>query len=230
MGSTRLPGKHLFDLVGEPMLYRLFERVRRANRLDLAVLATTVAPKDDCLAELAAQSKIPFYRGNEENVLERYYEAARQFNADIIVRITADCPVIDPALIDEMVSFFQAGNYDFARNSLSYPRGMDVEVFSRSSFEKVYQEGIRPYEQEHVTPYYYQHPELFKIGPYPKKDFPPYRLTVDTSADFELIRKLYEELYPNNPNFTLQDIYDTLKAHPDWVLLNAHIAQKNLEE
>lgn len=230
MGSTRLPGKHLLSLLDEPMLSRLFERLKGAKTLDQIVLATTTEPKDDCLAELAVANKIPFFRGSSENVLERFYQASRLFPGEIIVRITADCPLIDPALVDKTVDYFRTHRFDYVSNTQSYPRGMDTEVFSRASFEKVYNSAKTPAEKEHVTPFYYRHPELFKLGSLPKQTIPPYRLTVDTQEDFLLVSHIYEALYPQNPHFSLQDIYTVLDTHPDWHLINAHIAQKPVGE
>lgn len=228
MGSTRLPGKHLLPLLEKPMLSRLFERLRRAKKLDLIALATTVEKRDDPLIELAVAEKIPFYRGSEENVLQRFHEAAKQFEAGTIVRITADCPLMDPACIDEMVDFFTRQPLDYANNLQTYPRGMDVEIFSTSSFEAVFREAVHPEEQEHVTPYYYRHPEMFRLGSLPKQAHPNYRLTVDTPEDFALIDKVFSALYPQNRDFTLADIYRILEQHPDWSLINAHIQQKSL--
>lgn len=210
------------------MLSRLLERLKGAKRVDQVVLATTVLPRDNCLAELAVGEKVPFYRGSEDNVLERYYEAAQHFEADILVRVTADCPLLDPTLIDEAVAFFQARPRDYINNLQAYPLGMSVEVFSQKSFQKVYQEAHKPEEQEHVTPYYYRHPEIFKLAFLPKKAHPGYRLTVDTPDDFTLISKIFEALYPSNPNFTLEDIYALLKEHPTWAQINAHVEQKKV--
>jgi len=232
MGSTRLPGKHLKTVLGKPLLSFLLERLRRVKKSNLIVLATTINPADDVLMDFAVKEHLPFFRGSEEDVLDRFLQAGRIYSADVLVRITADCPLIDPALIDEIIDFFLSHSYDYVSNVLSrtYPRGMDVEVFSMPSFEKVSQMAKQADEREHVTPYYYRHKELFKLG-YVRSpvDYSYLRLTVDTPDDFTLIKTILEEIYPSNPNFTLQDLLDQFKKHPEWLAINAHVEHKQIE-
>jgi spore coat polysaccharide biosynthesis protein SpsF (cytidylyltransferase family) len=154
MGSTRLPGKVLMDLAGEPMLVRVVNRVRRAERLDEVVVATTASPSDDPIFEGCRQRGWAVERGSEKDVLDRYYRAARAHHADVVVRITADCPFVDAGLIDQVVGAFLGGGYDYVSNVLeprTYPRGLDVEVFRFSALEKAWQEDRDPSWREHVT-------------------------------------------------------------------------------
>lgn len=233
MGSTRLPGKHMKQILGKPMLAYLIERLRRVKRADEIVLATTTSPSDDIFLDFCIQNKLPFFRGSEEDVLQRFFEAAEIYQGDVIVRITADCPLIDPEVIDAVIDFFLTHSYDYVSNvaSRTYPRGMDVEVFSKESFAKVAQEGQKPDEREHVTPYYYRHPELFKLGAMKgREDHSALRLTVDTPEDFALIKTVIEALYPTHPQFTLGDIVQAFQQHPEWKGINAHVQQRKLEE
>lgn len=232
MGATRLPGKVLKAVMGKPLLSYLVERLKRVKKVDQLVLATTTNPSDDVLMEFCVKEHLPFFRGSEENVLDRFLQTARIYKGEVIVRITADCPLIDPAIVDEAIDFFLNHPYDYVSDVLTrtYPRGMDVEVFSISSFEKVAKEAQREDEKEHVTPYYLRHPEQFKLGQVTSKENNSHlRLTVDTPEDFTLIKTLLEELYPKNRKFTLEDILKTLKAHPEWVQINAHVKQRILD-
>jgi len=168
MGATRLPGKVLLDIAGQPMLVRVVERTRRASLLDGFVVATTTEVQDEAIAELCRARGYPCYRGSLQDVLDRYYQAARAFNAELVVRITADCPVIDPALIDETVQLVTVhcslipDHFDFAANRLpppwgrTYPIGLDVEACTFAALERAWQEATEPYQREHVMPYLYE--------------------------------------------------------------------------
>ncbi len=233
MGSERLPGKPLKKVLGKTLFEYLIERLRRVKYADEVVLATTTLPKDDPLAALSQSLKISYFRGSEEDVLDRFLQAGKFFRADVVVRISGDCPLIDPALIDEAIRFFldHYPQYDHVSNCLNrtYPRGMDVEVFSMSSLEKVAKESSLPEEREHVTVYYYRHPETFVLGSLEgKRDLSHYRWTVDTQEDFMLISKMLENIYPSTPEFTLADLLRASEAHPEWRLINAHVQQKPL--
>lgn len=231
MGATRLPGKPLKLIMGRPMLSYQLERLRRVSLADEIVLATSTNPLDMQLVDFCKQEELPFFRGSEEDVLERFLEAARQYKADVIVRNTADCPLSDPVIIDKVIATFLEGSYDYVTNSpnCNYPRGTDVEVFSMQTLERVAREANRPEEREHVTPYYYRHPELFKLRKvlHPT-DLSSYRLTVDTLEDFALITQIFESLYPKKPQFSLGDVVEMLQQHPEWVAINAHVKQKGL--
>jgi len=233
MGSTRLPGKHLKEVLGKPLIAYLLERLRRVHNADAIVLATTVNPLDDQLVAFSKKHHLPFFRGSEDDVLDRFYQCAKEFKADIIVRITADCPLIDPAVIDEVIECFltNRANLDYVSNTekRTFPRGMDVEVFSFNSLKKVHAEAKMPEEKEHVTPYYYRHPELFRIGSIMRsKDESRYRWTVDTNADFKLVKTVLENIYPKKPGFTLNDLLNLFDEHPEWMKINANVQQKTL--
>jgi spore coat polysaccharide biosynthesis protein SpsF len=235
MGSTRLPGKHLKQILGRPMLSFLIERLRRVKKAQEIIIATTDQLIDEKIIKVCKEEKVNYFRGDEENVLDRYYQTAKKFKAKIIVRITADCPLIDPEIIDRTINVFLDNypKFDYVSNSLNhtFPRGMDVEVFSFESLKKVVKWGMSSEEKEHVTPYYYRHPEKFSLENVEnEKNLSSFRLTVDTPEDFFLISKIIQELYPLNPNFTLVDILNLLAKHPDWLVINSKVQQKKLME
>lgn len=235
MASTRLPGKVLKPVLGKPLLEYQIERLRRAARAHEIVIATTTNPSDDVLVAFCRQRGVKVYRGSELDVLSRYYGAAKAFGADVVVRVTSDCPVIDPAVVDQVIGHYldHRDEYDYVSNTQvrSFPRGMDAEVFSMEALELAYREGRLDYEREHVTPFLYRHPERFRVGQWV---FPENRgderWTVDTPEDFELLRRIIEALYPGKPEFTLADILQLLDRHPDWRQINAHVNQKKLGE
>lgn len=235
MGATRLPGKPLKIVMGRPLLSYLIERVKRSKSVDQIVVATTLNPKDDEIFNYCKTLGIPCIRGSENDVLDRYLQAARAYNGDVIVRITADCPLIDPAVIDEAVDYYleHFPMYDYVANTLvrKYPRGMDVEVFSRDALEAEAVKATNLEDREHVTSYLYRHPNIFKIGSVVKdKDDSHHRWTVDTPEDLVLITRILEEIYPIKPEFSFGDLLKLLEAHPDWSKINAHVVQKKLSE
>lgn len=229
MGATRLPGKPLKHVLDKPLLSYLFERLRRTQNSDEIVVATTQHPRDQAIVDLCREEQIPVYRGSEEDVLDRYYQTAKAASADVIVRVTADCPLIDPQIVDEVINYFLTHQVDYASNVLerTYPRGMDVEVFSFAALERAATEADTPDQREHVTPYFYQNPKKFILGGVKgKENHSIFRLTVDTQEDLILISLLIQELYPKKPDFTLNDLLEVLIAHPDWEKINSHIEQK----
>lgn len=229
MTSTRLPGKVLLPLAGEPMLTRLVERLRRVQRTDGIVIAATTNTTDDAIAELCGQLGVPCHRGSELDVLSRYADAARLHGADVVVRITSDCPLIDPALIDQVIAVYEEGDSDCVSNMLppTWPYGMAVEVFSATALAQAHAEATLPAEREHVTPFLYAHPERYRLRNVASPvDHSQHRWTVDTPEDYELVRRLFEALYPTRPHFTQNDILAVLDAHPDWIAINQHIRQK----
>ena len=233
MTSTRLPGKVLLPLAGEPMLTRLLERLRRVQRAHGIVIATTTNTTDDAIAALCAQLDVACHRGSELDVLSRYADAARLHLADVVVRITSDCPLIDPALIDQVIAVYQEGGSDCVSNMLppTWPYGMAVEVFSATALQQAHAEATQPAEREHVTPFLYAHPERYRLRNVTSPvDLSQHRWTVDTPEDYELVRRLFEALYPARPNFTQNDILAVLDAHPDWIAINQHIRQKPATE
>lgn len=229
MTSTRLPGKVLLPLAGEPMLTRLIERLRRVQRADGIVIATTTNATDDPIAALCDTLGVPCHRGSEHDVLSRYADAARLHGADAVVRITSDCPLIDPALIDQVIAVYAEGDSDYVSNMLppTWPYGMAVEVFSAAALQQAHTEATQPAEREHVTPFIYWHPERYRLRNVASPvDLSHHRWTVDTPEDYELVRRLFETLHPINPEFTQADILTLLDAHPDWMTLNQHVQQK----
>ncbi len=204
MSSTRLPGKVLMHVLDKPLLEYQLERLKRTNRP--IVVATTTNAIDDRVVTCCEQMDISTYRGDELDVLDRYYEAANSVHADTIVRITADCPLIDPDVVESVIRYYLDHDVAYVSNCeiRSYPKGMDTEVFSMDLLKQAHKYAKDPVEREHVTPYMRTH--------FPTKNvlyhsnFGDLRLTVDYPEDFEVIKGVIEELYPQNPNFTLEDI------------------------
>ena len=229
MTSTRLPGKVLLPLAGQPMLVRLLERLRRVQRTQDIVVATTINISDDAIAALCAQQCVPCHRGSEHDVLSRYADAARLHGADVVVRITSDCPMIDPVLIDQVIAAYDEGDCDYVSNMLppTWPYGMAVEVFSAASLVQAHAEAAQAAEREHVTPFLYWHPERYRLRNVASPvNLSHHRWTVDTTEDYELVSRLFDQLMPIHPNFTQQDVLTLIRQHPDLIELNRHIRQK----
>lgn len=233
MTSTRLPGKVLLPLAGVPMLTRLVERLRRVQRADGIVVATTTNATDDTISALCAQLGVPCHRGSEHDVLSRYADAARLHGADVVVRITSDCPLIDPALIDQVIAAYEEGGSDYVSNMLppTWPYGMAVEVFSAAALAQAHAEATQAAEREHVTPFLYWHPERYRLRNVASPvDLSHHRWTVDTPEDYALVSRLFDHLMPTRPDFTQADVLALLDAHPDWIAINQHIQQKPATE
>ncbi|HHT49392.1 MAG TPA: NTP transferase domain-containing protein [Firmicutes bacterium] len=232
MGSTRLPGKIMKKVLDKPLLEYQLERLLRVKQADQVIIATTDHGEEQPIVDLCQRLGVPFFRGSEEDVLARYYGAATQYHADVVVRITSDCPLIDPAVVDEVIGFYlkHKAEYDFISNTFSkrtYPRGMDTEVFSYQALMEAHEEATDQAEREHVTIFIKRHPERYRIKTLPyDKDYSHYRWTVDTPEDFVLIEKMIAALYPVNPHFTLEDCLTLIEEHPEWVKINAHVKQK----
>ncbi|MBN3905794.1 MAG: glycosyltransferase family protein [Nostoc sp. NMS1] len=229
MTSTRLPGKVLKKVLDKSLLEYQIERLKRVKLADEIVIATTINRKDLPIIELCDRLSIPYFRGSEEDVLARYYQAAKEHHADVVVRITSDCPLIDPQLIDKVIQFYLEYEYDYVSNCLqrSYPRGMDTEVFSFLALQQAFVEATAQPDREHVTAFIYMHPERYRLGQIIYSENQSlHRWTVDTADDFELIKRIIEALYPQIPKFTLEDCLDLLRQYPDWSLINAHVEQK----
>ncbi|MCB1135294.1 MAG: glycosyltransferase family protein [Chlamydiia bacterium] len=230
MGSTRLPGKVLLPVLGRPLLSYLIERLRRVKRADSIVIATSTEEADLALVDFAVQHQIPVFRGSENDVLSRYYDAAVANEADVIVRVTADCPVIDPAVIDAAIEAYQthpACDYLSNTQQRSYPRGMDVEVFSLQALREAHEMAVRWPEREHVTPFIYSRPDRYRIAQLKQeRNDSALRWTVDTPEDFRLIDIILSELYPEKSDFTLGDMLDLVRRQPELKTLNQHIEQK----
>jgi spore coat polysaccharide biosynthesis protein SpsF len=257
MGSSRLPGKVLLDIAGQPMLRRVVERARRAKSLDGVAVATTTDPSDDAVAALCIERGYPYYRGSLHDVLDRYYQAARALNAEIIVRLTADCPLIDSSVIDETVNAFlgntsvesgMADNqpsiamhnpqfpYDFAANRLpppwhrTYPIGLDVEVCAFQALERAWKETTKSHHREHVMPYLYEDEGRFRVLQVNHDpDYGTLRWTVDTSDDLELVRQIYAH-FPGRDDFTWLEVLALFEREPELAQINARVQHKSLTD
>ena len=218
MGSTRLPGKVLAEIAGHPMLWHVVNRVREAKTLDKVIVATSDSPSDNILVASCEQDGIPCFRGREDDVLDRYYQAARWIGADAIVRITADCPLIDPVVLDKVVTAYLDGECNYASNTIerTYPDGLDTEVFSFEALEKAWREARLMSEREHVTPYIWKNLDLFRLRQVTQQtDLSDLRWTVDEPEDLEFVRKIYEYLYQPGHVFLMDDIVKLLQRHPE---------------
>lgn len=235
IASTRLPGKVMMTVLGKPLLEYQIERLRRVRLADELVIATTDNGTEGPILDLCNRLSVPWFRGSENDVLARYHGAALWSSANVIVRVTSDCPIIDPVIVDDVIKYFKENRkvYDYVTNALvrSFPRGMDTEVFPRTVLDEAFREAQDPDEREHVTPFIYRRPERYRIGHVVREtDAHSYRLTVDTPEDFELIQRIIEALYPINLHFGIEDVLELLKCHPDWKLLNAGVLQKDVGE
>lgn len=231
MGSTRLPGKIFKPVLGKPLLTFLVERLRQIRGIEGIIIATTKNPNDNVIADYCDREGLHCVRGSEEDVLSRYEAACEAFGLEVAIRLTADCPLLDPDLITLGLACFsqQYDSLDYLSNTLvrTYPRGMDFEIVRVDSLKQAYFEAKSAFDKEHVTPYIYNHPEKFRLGNFRQKaDQSAYRLTVDTQEDFEVIRLLLEELYPKKPEFRLADLLLSLQEHPDWIKINSQVVQK----
>ena len=249
MGSSRLPGKILADIAGQPMLSRVFIRTSRAAAVTETIFATTTDSSDDPVAEYCEFGGIPFTRGDLHDVLDRYYQTAKDTRADVVVRITADCPVIDPALIDDCVNMLLEGSFDFVCNRLpppwgrTYPIGLDTEVCTFAALEKAWNESTETFHREHVLPYLYEGVELssesrtlatgisprgFKIAQlHHTTDFGDYRWTVDTPEDLEFMRQVYAR-FNERDDFTWKDVLQVVHDEPELAAINSSVPHKTL--
>ena len=228
MTSTRLPGKVLKEVLGRPLLSYIIERVRCCNRIKDVILATTLNTQDDPIAKFGDYIGVNVFRGSENNVLERFNEAAKMFHARHIMRITADCPLIDPDILYMLIEYYFAENLDYASNC-SYPTlpdGLDAEIFNFETLDYTHKHAVLSSEVEHVTPYIRSHLEIFKIGNWTyHEDLSHLRWTVDKPEDFEFVRQVIEAIHPSNKNFRIKDILDLLHQRPELLKINANFAR-----
>lgn len=228
MGSTRLPGKALLPLAGESMLDRVINRTRRAVLVSEVIVATSTQAADDKIVELGEKNGWKTFRGSEPDVLDRYYRTAQHSQAEVVVRITSDCPLIEPQIIDQAVREFLAGGVDYVSNTLSprtFPRGLDVEVFSFACLERAWNDAKDQAEREHVTLYIYRHPEKFTLkGITNSSDYSDMRWTVDTPEDLAFVRRIYDHF--GHDRFTWHEVLTLLEENPAWLNINAHVKQK----
>ncbi|TAK30025.1 MAG: spore coat protein [Chloroflexota bacterium] len=222
VGSTRLPGKVLMEIAGHPMLWHVVTRARRASTLDGVVVATTMSQGDDRLAAFCEAQGIPCFRGSESDVLDRYYQTAYRESAQIVARITADCPLLDPGVIDRVVTHFLTGGFDYVSNTdpPTFPDGLDVEVLTFAALERAWNEARWQSEREHVTPYLRNHPELFRLGNVVNdEDLSDLRWTVDEPEDLEIVRTIYDAL--GMTEFDMRHVLDLLRRQPRLGTMNA---------
>lgn len=232
MTSTRLPGKVLKTVLEKSLLEYQIERLRRVIFADDIIVATTTNNTDDPIVDLCNRLSVSFFRGSEEDVLSRYFNAADMYNADAIVRITSDCPLIDPVIVDRTIKHFinNYPHFSYVSNCLqrSFPRGMDTEVFSKKALAHAFYNTSLPLDREHVTPYITKSAHPLELGIITHEhDESHHRWTVDTLEDFNLIKNILEAQYPTNPHFSMDDVLQCLSQNPEWFFINAHVVQKH---
>ena len=229
MGSSRLPGKVLASVAGQPMLALIVKRVLPVQCVDQLVVATTQLPQDDQIEALANNLGIPCFRGAEEDCLDRYYQAARQFEAEVVVRLTGDSPLLDTGFVDWVVKQYLSANppYDYIDSVLSktFPVGLSVEVFSFEVLAIAWREDTNTWRREHVTPFIHRHPNRFRVlhlvSP---QDYSHMRWTVDTSEDLAFVRRIYDHF--GHDRFFWREVLAVLEQHPEWLEINRHVKQK----
>lgn len=234
MGSTRLPEKVMKNLEGKTVLEHVINRVQQSKLINEIIIATTLHERDSVIEAEALRCGVKAYRGSEDDVLARYYYAAKENNLDVIVRITSDCPLIDPEVLDEIIQYYLKITNDIVSNAGSnlsnrtYPRGLDTEVFSFEILKDAFTNAKEKYQREHVTPYIY---ETSGTAFYYKNDidYSKYRWTLDTEEDFELISEIYKHLYHGVHDFYLNDIVKLFEKIPELYDINAHIEQKKIK-
>jgi len=222
--SSRFPKKILAPLGGQPMVLRQLERALRASHLDAILVATSEDPSDDDVQALCAAQEIPCFRGSLDDVLDRVYRAAWKWAPDHVVRLTGDCPLLDPEVLDAVVELHLSGRYDYTSNTLepTFPDGLDVEVMRFSCLATAWREATLPSEREHVTPFLYKHPERFRLGSLRRSgaSLMGLRWTVDEPEDLVFVEKIFSALYPGKPDFSYGDVLDVLREHPEWEQIN----------
>ena len=228
MGSTRLPGKVLKEVAGTPLLALMIERLKRVPDIDKIIVATTIKPADDPIIDLAESVGVDSFRGSEDDVLSRVLDAALHHGVDLIVETTGDCPLIDPETIHQIIETYHNADVDYVSNVIerSYPIGMDTKIFATDILADVAQRTDDPQDHEHVSLYIYHHPEIYRLKNVlaaPKLTAPDWRLTLDTPEDYTLIKTVFETLYPDNPAFSLADMFTLFKDRPDLLEINSHV-------
>jgi spore coat polysaccharide biosynthesis protein SpsF len=230
MGSTRLPGKVLKDLAGETMLARVVERLHGTRLINEVLIATTDRPADDAIVAECRKVSVAVSRGDQDDVLDRYFRAAQLMKADVVVRVTSDCPLLDPEITDKTIAAFLEARPDYASNVMvrTYPRGLDTEVMSFDALARAWRRASKAYEREHVTPYIYEHSEEFKLlSVTGDLDYSGYRWTVDTPEDMEFVQAIYGR-FQGHTLFNWRDVLALLDREPEIVNLNQHVSQKSL--
>jgi len=229
IGSTRLPGKVLLKIVGRPILWHMVERLKHTKLIDEIIVAMPDTKENDILEDFCKSNNIKYFRGPEEDVLSRYYLAAKKYKYDIVLRLTADCPLIDPEIVDLIVKKHLSSGADYASNIQirTYPKGMDVEVLNFQALEKAYNEAEDSADREHVTLYIRKHPSIFKQAKtVNNKNLSSMRWTVDEEKDLDFVRKIYDKLYQEGKIFSMQKVLKLLKEKPQLSEINRKIKRK----
>ena len=231
VGSTRYPNKVFAELAGKPLIFHVVDRLKKSQRIQNIVIATTINPLDDSIELWAYQNKIDCFRGDENNVLSRYYYAAKEFNADIIVRITADDPFKDYVIIDHVIDVLINENLSFAYNNNppTFPEGLDTEVFTFDALEEAFAKSIDVFEKEHVTQYFYRNKSAFPQINVPHSiNISNLRWTIDTEKDMEMAQLVYDKLYHEKKNFLMNDILELINKNPDIALINQDVQRSEM--
>jgi spore coat polysaccharide biosynthesis protein SpsF len=235
MGSSRLPGKAMMEIHGKPMIGHVVDRALRISGVDQVVVATTNHSRERPLVRfLSERTGVPVFRGSEADVLTRYAAAAKEAEADIVVRLTADCPLLCPEVSARVVAAIVGGpdGYDYVSNTLTrtYPRGLDTEAMSARALELARREAVQAADREHVTPFLWRQPARFRLGNVrDDTDRSRWRLTVDTPEDLELVSRVYSSLFPSGPAFDYPELVACLDQHPEWAEINRHVVQKGFQ-
>jgi len=237
MGSSRFPGKTLEKILGKPMLELNIERVKQCSMIDEIVVATSINKNNDPIEDLTKKIGVSCYRGSEEDVLDRVLKAAKSTNADIILELWGDSPLIDPEILEYLIKFYVKNNYDCVGTTLptftrNYPMGLSALIFKTKILEEIDKITQKPIDRENVSNYIYEHPEKYSISPLPcpqELNFPNLRFTVDEQNDFDLVKKIFENLYPINSNFNALDIVKFLNSHPEFVDINKNVVHQHFD-
>jgi len=226
MGSSRFPGKVLKEVLGKPLLQWQLERLKHAKSIEEIIVATTVNTKDDPIAKLCEKMDINVYRGSEKNVLERFYRAVNKTNFKDIFRLTGDCPLVDPEIVDMLEYFYKEKNLDYARTGESFCEGLDAEILNKKTLDDIYKSAVKDSHKEHVTLYAVQNPGKYKIGIMENsQDDSNYRITVDEIDDFKVVKEIMEHFAPNNKFVKSSEIVNFLKNNPDIYKTNSYITR-----
>jgi len=239
MGSSRLPGKVLMPILDKPILWHIVQRLKCVAKIDDIIIATSYMKRDDPIDHFCKNQSVTCYRGNEADVLDRFYKAAVAADAKTVLRITGDCPLIDPVLIMRLIDYYHQNNLEYCGIAAGagvatdefygrYPDGLDTEIFCINALKTAWQEADGILFREHVTPYLWKHPDKFKIGILKcrESDYSQFRWTLDNQEDYLVIQKIYEKLYPENESFDMRDILDLMKLHPQIFIKNQHFVGK----
>jgi spore coat polysaccharide biosynthesis protein SpsF len=236
MGSNRLPGKVLMPIMGKPMLWHIVRRVRAVPSIDQVVVAIPDGPADEVLRQFCVTNDIASFSGSELDVLDRFYHAAQAYGADPVLRITADCPLVDPELVEKLIGMYRSGSYDYAAVAAGadasrlegrcFPDGMDAECFSFASLEQAWKEARDPRDREHATRFIWRQKGVFRCTKLrADQEYPPLRLTVDYPQDLVVASRIYEKLFCDSNIFHLADVVDLLQREPEIIKPNEHLVE-----